>query len=119
MRKLAKAAVAVVLLWIVVTNLFVSAMWANETIKRGGVHWTFQAPLYVGAGVGLVADMAFNLSVGTVAFRSPPQELLFTGRLKRELENDGWRRERAQWWCTQLHNFDPAHCGGWVPSELP
>lgn len=119
MRKAIKAGVAVLALWLAVTNLYVMAMHASAVLEKHEVHWTFKAPLYVGAIVGLAADVGFNASVGTVVFREVPKELLFTSRATRHLESDGWRKDRAEWWCTQLHFFDSGHCGGWVPDGIP
>lgn len=119
MRKAALAAAAFLAMWIVVTNAYVMATHASVVIDREPVHWTFKGPLYVGVLIGLLADFGTNMVVGTVAWREFPQELLLTSRATRHLDSEGWRGERAVWWCTQLHYWDAGHCGGWVPDELP
>jgi len=65
--------------------------------------------------VGLVADMLFNFTVGSLMFLEVPQELLMTTRLKRHLRDHkkDWRDRNANWFCYHfLDAFDSSgkHC---------
>ena len=128
MKKLAKAAFALGLTWVVVTNMFVMASHADRILQQAeteqyDVPPAFVVPLYAGALIGAAADVAFNISYGTVRFLEFPKELMFTARVNRLLWNDGWRGELALEWCQLLDRVDPAHCSdldnvlGLVPED--
>jgi hypothetical protein len=86
-------------------------MHAKAIIERGErIHWSFRYPLYLGALVGLLLDVAWNWTGGIVVFREAPREFTFTDRCKRHKGGHGWQRIRAHWWCEQLNKFDPGHC---------
>ena len=102
----------VLLAYVALINLFVAAMHAKRVIDRGTqIHGLFLYPLYVGAGIAVLLDVAFNATAGTVMFRELPREALFTERCRRHKKaKSGWRKLRAQWWCRQLNKFDKGHC---------
>lgn len=64
--------------------------------------------------VGLLMDFLANVFIATVVFMELPQELLVTARLQRYMKGPvNWRRDRANWICTNLLDyFDPSgkHC---------
>jgi len=122
MRKLLKVAYAVIASWFVVVPAFFMASHAEQVLQQAehdeyAVSWTFILPLYTFAIVGLVADSAFNISYGSVAYQEIPQEWTFTARSTRHLTSEGWRQEKAEGWCGLLHRVDYGHCGGWVPTD--
>jgi len=62
---------------------------------------------------GLLLDVLFNLTIGTVSFAELPHEWLFTSRCIRHKRGDGWRKRVALWWCRHfMDGFDPSgvHC---------
>ncbi len=107
--------ISLLILWCVVVNMFVMAMYAKKVCEQNPVHWSLKWPMYVGVAIGLVADFLFNFAPATALFLEPPRELLFTSRVTRHLNSSGWRQKKARFWCTQLHYFDHGHCGGWTP----
>jgi len=120
MRKAIKAGVAIIAMWCAVVICYAAATHAKKVFEENEVHWTFKAPLYgVALPIGLAADFATNVTVGSVVWGEFPQEILFTSRATRHLQSEGEDYERAVWWCTQLHYWDYGHCGGWVPDGIP
>ncbi len=120
MRKLIKALIAFLAMWVTVVICYAAATHAKTVLEENNVHWTFKAPLYgVALPIGLASDFLTNVVIGTAVWGEVPQEILFTKRATRHLESDGRDYERAVWWCTQLHYWDHGHCGGWVPSDVP
>lgn len=118
MKKLRKTVIAILAMWVVVTNMYVMATHADRVLDSGAdVHAVLKYPLYAGAAVGVVADIAFNVSAGTVIFQEFPQELLFTARATRHLQSTGYRQERAIFWCGQLDLFDKGHCDGFKTTK--
>jgi len=102
-----------VLGYVLLVNLFAAAMHAKAIVERGdSIPFVLLLPLYVGAFVGLVLDVLFNWTAGSIVYRELPRELTFTSRCKRhKLAPWGTRdREKAEWWCKQLNKFDPGHC---------
>jgi len=60
--------------------------------------------------VGLVLDMIFNFTIGTLMFLEIPQEWLMTARLNRHLldRHNDWRDKVADWFAKNfLDPFDP------------
>ena len=102
---------AIVVGYILLINLFAAAMHAKAIIERGELlpSWILY-PLYIGALVGLVLDVLFNVVCGTYLFRELPREFTFTSRCKRHKASGGWRASKAKAWCAQLNKFDPGHC---------
>jgi hypothetical protein len=63
--------------------------------------------------VGVLLDLIVNWLVFTIILLELPRETLVTARLKRHLKSQGWRRNVAYWFCSELlDTFDPsgAHC---------
>lgn len=93
--------------------LFFSVHWAYVAIMAARkveltLYW--KVVLYPLGVIGLVLDVAFNLTFGTLMYRELPRELLFTARCKRHKRGDGWRKQLAEWFCANLNIFDPGHC---------
>lgn len=105
-------AVSVVGLWLVVVWAFVSAMHARAIMSRGErIHWLFLAALVPLAIVGYIGDLVFNLTIGCLIFREGWRKPTFSQRCYyHKHHGDGWRRQRAIWWCAELNRFDPSHC---------
>ena len=67
-------------------------------------------PLYLWLFIGLIADIVFNATWGTVIFRELPHEFLFTDRLKRHHYGDDRKQfERAERWVWRVNMVDPGH----------
>ena len=64
--------------------------------------------------IAALMDVVCNLTLATLVFLEPPQELLVTTRLKRyHASEDGWRTDLAAYVCENLLDpFDPTgeHC---------
>lgn len=68
---------------------------------------------YIFAACFVVADVAYNWTVGTYHFKDLPKETTFTARLKRYKAGvGGWRKEDAILICNTLNQYDPDghHC---------
>ncbi len=98
--------------YILLINLFAAVMHTKAIINRGEkIHKLFLWPLYLGAGLGLLLDVAFNVIFGSYIFAELPRELTFTSRCKRHKKGvDTKRKKKANWWCSQLNKFDKGHC---------
>lgn len=57
-----------------------------------------------------ICDVLFNATYGTLFFLEPPREWLFTARVSRWNDTDGWRGKLARWFCENL--LDPADPDG-------
>ena len=66
--------------------------------------WIVKVPVYFALAFGIVADVVFNATWGTVIFRELPKEWLFTDRLKRHRDNP-----RAARWIARVNLIDPGH----------
>ena len=64
--------------------------------------------------LGYVMDVLANITIASVVFVEPPQEILVTDRLKRHINHGtGWRQALASYVCDHmLDMFDPSgnHC---------
>lgn len=97
--------------YVALINLFAAAMHAKAILARGErVHFIFLGPLAIGAVVGWLLDVAFNMTIGSLVYLELPHELTFTSRCKRHKKRLDWRSDKAKWWCKQLNKFDPGHC---------
>ena len=65
---------------------------------------------YVIVLLGVVLDVLFNATFGTLLFLQPPREWLFTARCKSHLEEQTWRGAIARWICANA--LDPFEEGG-------
>lgn len=64
--------------------------------------------------IGLLVDVIYNLTAGTIIFLEIPREWLFTTRCERHLLNKTIRGNIARWLCRNfLDPFEPSgkHCG--------
>jgi hypothetical protein len=69
-------------------------------------------PCEVIATVGLVFDVLYNITIGTLFFLDPPREATLTYRLIRyKRSGSGWRYSVAVWVCANLLDpFAPNGC---------
>ncbi len=96
-----------VLSWLVLGALFLGYPTLQRLSKiRDQLHWTITIPAYFGFAVGLLADIIFNATWGSVIFRSPPKELTFTERVQRYADNGDARALR---WAARINMIDPEH----------
>lgn len=96
-------------IWLGVHWAYVAVMHAKAVHERGELTIYWRVMLLPLAVVGLLLDVAFNLTFGTLMFRELPRELLFTARCQRHVRGVGRRRPLALWWARQLNQFDPGH----------
>jgi hypothetical protein len=96
-------------LWLAVHYAFVAVMHANAERKRGELSTYWLVTLLPLAVVGVLLDVAFNLTFGTVMYLELPRELLFTARCQRHFRGQGRRQRLAAWWAKQLNQFDADH----------
>lgn len=94
-----------------VTWLFYLAVMNLKRAKDAGT--ISRAALFLGYPVlfiGLLFDLAVNVTVCSVLFLDLPRETLMTARLKRYNETDtGWRKQLALWFAYNLLDvFDPS-----------
>jgi uncharacterized protein (DUF2062 family) len=92
-------------LWLGVHYAFVAIMAA----KRLELTRYWKVMLFPLAVVGLVLDVLFNLTFGSVMYLELPRELLFTKRCQRHIKGSGSRQRMAAFWQRQLNLFDPGH----------
>lgn len=72
--------------------------------------WVAKTPIYAALFVGIVADVVFNWTWGTIIFREIPREFVFTNRLKRHHRgSDAKQKKRAEPWVTLVNMIDPGH----------
>ena len=98
------------LLGLVTWVFYLGAM--NLVEHRANLHPVAKANGYLVIALGLALDVAWNLAA-SVALLDPPQELLFTTKLKRLRAGSGWRARAAAFVCERMLNqFDAAgrHC---------
>lgn len=101
----------VVVYWYVFGLAFVGIMHAKLIMEDGGELSLFwKAVLWPWAVVGLLMDILFNWTVGSLIYAELPRELTFTSRCKRHKRSVRWRGNVARWWCRQLEQIDPGHC---------
>lgn len=91
--------------WLVLGALFLG----YPTVMRlkpmkDQLSWIVKVPVYFAFAFGLLADVIFNATWGTVVFREFPKEWTFTERLKRHKENP-----RAAKWIYRVNLIDPGH----------
>jgi hypothetical protein len=79
----------------------------HEGIEHGTLI-TVGIMLYLGAGV--VFDVLFNLTWGSIIFREVPKEFLFTARVQRHVSSQYTRQRKiARKWAERLNRVDPGH----------
>ena len=103
--------IAALVSWLILGGLF----FAYPTVYRlkdqkDEFGWIIKVPLYLMLLVGVLADIVFNVTWGTVIFREWPHEFLFTDRLKRHwYGNSKKQQDRAFPWQRRLNLIDPGH----------
>ena len=110
--KLALVLIALILgPWLVLGMLFL----AYPTVRRlkdrrDEFGWIIKIPAYTALVLGLLANVAFNVLWGSVIFREPPKEWLFSDRLKRHYRGaDTEQSKRAEPWVRRVNAIDPGH----------
>jgi hypothetical protein len=96
-------------LWFGVTGIYVLVMHAKSLRETGGLSTFWMVNILPWAVVGLLLDVAFNVTFGTLMFRELPRELLFTSRVQRHYMTDGSRGRMAAFWARQLNQIDATH----------
>ena len=91
--------------WIVLGALFLG----YPTVQRLKEHrdqlgWISKVPVYFALFFGILADVIFNATWGTVVFREWPKEWTFSERLQRHVNNP-----RAAKWIFRVNLIDPGH----------
>lgn len=100
--------VGIVGLWFAVHWAYVAVMHAKAVAARSDLSLYWKVMLYPLAAVGIVLDVAFNVTFGTLMYRELPRELLFTARCQRHAKG-GSRQRLALWWARQLNQFGEGH----------
>lgn len=107
------------LMWVLIAFVFTYYTWgmylaamtlirAKETLSMTSKVFAYPFVFY-----GVVVDFLFNAVIGSAIFLEPPKEWLFTARVSRWNDDDGWRGATARWICMHLLDpFDPdgTHC---------
>lgn len=103
----------VILPWWGVTGWFFAlahgAQLRDEGVEFG---WIIKGGIYPFLATGVLFDVLFNLTWGSVIFRELPREFLFTQRVKRHLREKyhSSRRGRiAREWQIRLNKVMPDH----------
>jgi hypothetical protein len=94
--------------------LFLMYCALNASLKSGKLKQTpppVRAMSYTLLGVMWVADLVFNVTVGSLVFLELPKTLMFTSRCSSHLKDEGWRGDLARWVCDGwLNPFEAGHC---------
>ena len=99
-----------VLLWFGVTGCYVLVVHAKVLRDSGRLNLFWKVNVLPWAVIGLLLDVAFNATAGTLCFAELPRELLFTKRVQRHVnESDSWRLRLALWWMRQLNQIEADH----------
>lgn len=106
----------VLVVWFGVHWCYVLTMQAQDMRRRGTLNPYWLVHLGPTAIVGLLLDVVFNLTVGTLLYAFDlPRELLFTLRTRRNALRTGgdrlnrWRGRMGQWWKRQLNAVREGH----------
>jgi len=109
-----------ILLWVIAGAYLFAVTWvlylAVMNIKRNKDKLTKVAKCiaYPVAFIGVITDVFFNITLGSLYFIELPREWLFTSRLQRHIKRSkGKRLRKAEWFCHHLLDpFDPKgyHC---------
>jgi hypothetical protein len=80
-------------------------------LKEEGIRFNaiMKIPLHIYLYAGVLFDVVFNLTVGSIVFREVPKEWLFTTRVQRHVTADSWRQATAKVWAQRLNKVDPGH----------
>lgn len=106
-------AIAFILLMPVMWVLYLAVMHLDTARRRKALTPAAKVVGYPILFVGLAFDVLFNLWWGSIMFVELPREWLFTDRVSRWNDDNGWRGTIAKWICSELLDpFDPRgrHC---------
>jgi hypothetical protein len=98
---------------------YLAIMHAHAVQQRGEkITLWVKIPMYGLIPPFLVLDTLFNLVYGSVIFKEPPKQFLFTDRLKDIIRErkPGRRLNKAVEWALILNKYDPDHVR--IPSDL-
>lgn len=105
---------------IVFEFLFVNIMWIKRGIESNKwVGWKLWLAWLVGyplAAIGVLYDIAYNYTWGTITFLQFPRskEYMYTDRLQRCVKLKDWRGVEARFICKYLvEPYDDKHCGNY------
>ena len=84
----------------------------RDELKAKGKSFTWQQKIfgYPTVAVMLLADVVFNVTVGSLLFLEPPTQLLFTSRCQKHMHRKDFRGRLARSFCKYL--LDPFEIGG-------
>lgn len=107
--------VASFVLWVLYVWVMVWKAKAERDPKR---KWLAYLLGYPAAMIGIVIDVAYNLTIACLIFWDSPRELTLTSRLQRYIQQkvgygrlDVYRFRLAYWICRRLlHPWDGDHC---------
>ncbi len=94
--------------WLILTVAFMAyPTWkrVRHVLTARSVYWPMQ---YFWTPVGLLSDVVFNLTWGTVIFREFPREWMFSDRVRRRMKLVPADR-KAMYWSDILNAIDPGH----------
>ena len=97
------------LIWVGVTGWFFAlsrAIMLRDAEQDDLLDWRIKVPIYVYLAIGVVFDVLFNWTFGTLIFRELPREFLFTSRVQRHADDDN---PRADYWVRVLNIIEPGH----------
>lgn len=101
--------IGIYILWI----FYLAIMNLKRARDSGYLTGFVKYPSYLTLFIGLIVDFIINVIPCTFIFIELPKEFTVTSRLKRHINNEGWRSNVASWICMNLLNqFDPSgnHC---------
>jgi len=82
---------------------------AKKLREQGNLNLFWTVCVAPWAVLGLVLDVAFQMTFGFM-FLEPPREILFSGRVQRIVRTgSGWRLKLAAFWMRQLNAIDAEH----------
>lgn len=99
------------IIWVSVTGWYFAVSNAQR-LMREGVEFSLMVriPLYIYGYTGLIWNLLWNWTWGTIIFREIPRELFFTDRVQRLVSSDDYRKRTvAVKWAERLNKVDPGH----------
>lgn len=99
-----------VAIWLGVIWAYIAVMHAKAVLERGQLSLFWKVHIVPLAVVGLLLDVAFNVTFGSIMFRELPREWLFSSRVQRHVKAGVSKRfGLAMFWTRQLNAFDADH----------
>lgn len=103
---------ATFVLWFVFANVMALKTFVETRMVDGITRDVVRAIGYAIAFVGLLYDIAYNWTWGSLMFWERPYKRTFTSRLKHHVSGTGWRQRLAAFICRYLvEPWDKGHCG--------